>query len=264
MESSDLKNFQNIVKFVEDLASEFGSKQHSLILYNRLLSKTKITHHVAIKKHLNAFSGFISKNSENILKKNSSKLVDTTIYYSDKVNIKLDEIFKLADKDSTEIIWKHLLVITMGLKPDTKAVDVLKKTLGEKSNETEFLTNIVSKIENSVNLNENSDPTSAMLGILSSGVMTDLISSMNSGINSGNLNMGKLFGALQGLMSNIQPPSGESMASASSSNTSVNSEEHIENNIENNEETEECSDGKCKIENLESEEENSKDEDNLD
>lgn len=197
-----LKSFQHIVKFVEDLSTEFGSKQHSLVLYNRLLEQTKITHQESIKKHINLFLDFVTKNKQAILEKDVSKLTETKIEYSKKVNIKMDEVFKMADASATEVIWKHLLVIMSSLNPSDEAINVLKKSMEEKSNEGEFLSSLVSKIEKSVDPNT-TDPMSAIMGLMSNGVFTDLISSMNNGMQNGSLDIGKLFNTVQGMMSSL-------------------------------------------------------------
>lgn len=197
-----LKSFQCIVKFVEDLSTEFGNKQHSLVLYNRLIGKTKITHQDSIKRHVQAFSDFVFKNEEAILKKDTSKMKEPIILYSKKVNIKMDEIFKMADNETAQVIWKHLLVIMNNINPNTEAMEILKKSLEEKSNEGEFLSNLVQKIEKSVDPNTN-DPMTAIMGLMSNGVFTDLISSMNSGMQSGSLDIGKLFNTVQGMMGSL-------------------------------------------------------------
>ena len=94
MDTKTSKIFDNINKFVGDLTEVFGTKQHSLLLYNRLLEKTNVNHMEAIRKHVQAFSEFVIKNRQAIMTKDNSKLVDPIILYSKKVNIKMDEIFK--------------------------------------------------------------------------------------------------------------------------------------------------------------------------
>ena len=207
MEDNILKTFHHIVNFVEDLSQSFGTKQHSLVLYNRLISKTKITHNEAISRHIKSFSDFVVKNNKAILEKNYKLLVDPVIFYSSKVNIKMDEIFKHADDDTSGVIWKHLLVISSYLNPESQAASVLKKTLEEKSNETEFLSTIVDKIEKSVDPNV-TDPMSAIMNIMSSGVFTDLVNTMNTGMKNGSLNMNKLFGTVQTMMSSMSGEEG--------------------------------------------------------
>ena len=212
MDARILKTFQCIVTFVEDLADMFQSKQHSLMLYNRLLSKTKITHQDSIKRHVKIFHEFITKNNEAILNKDSSKLKETAILYSNKVNIKLDEIFRLADTETSNVIWKHLLVIMNTVDPSVEATNILKKTLEEKSNEGAFLSSLVNKIESSGIDPNTSDPMSAMMGMMTSGVFTDIISSMSNGMKDGSLDIGKLFGTVQSMMASLGDLSQESVS----------------------------------------------------
>lgn len=201
MDTQNLKFFQHIVNFVEDLSDNFGTKQHSLMLYKRLIGKTKITHHDAIRRHNSAFSTFLIKNKESIIEKKTS-FKEPVIFYSNKVNIKMDEIFKLADSETSDVIWKHLLVLLNTYDPSSKALDVLKRSLNENSKEGEFITNLVNKIETNVDPS-NSDPMSAIMGLMSSGVFNDIVSTMNSGMKDGSLDMGKLFGTVQSMMGSL-------------------------------------------------------------
>ena len=203
MNSQNWKKFDLISKFVSELTEIFGKKQHSLSLYNCLLGKTKITHHDAITKHIQAFSNFITTNKQAIMEKNSNKFIDPIIFYSKKVNIKMDEIFKMSDSETTSIIWQHLLVITNSIDPSDEAMIILKKTLEEKTNESDFLNDLVQKIEKNVDPNNSTDPMAAIMGLMNSGVFTELLQGMNSGMQNGNLDIGKLFGTVQGMMSSI-------------------------------------------------------------
>lgn len=201
MDEKTWKSFDCINKFVGDLTEVFGGKQHSLLLYNRLLGKTNVKHMDAIKKHVQSFSDFVTKNREAIMTKDSTKFSDPIIFYSKKVNIKMDEIFKMADLETTNVIWQHLLFISNSVDPSEEAMAILKKSLEEKSNEGAFLSNLVEKIEK--NVDPGADPMAAIMGLVGSGVFTDLISTMNSGMQDGSLNLGKLFGTVQGMMSSM-------------------------------------------------------------
>jgi len=227
--SKMMKSFECINKFVGDLTDVFGTKQHSLLLYNHLLVKTNVKHIDSIKKHVSSFTTFVTKNRQAIMTKDSTKFSDPIISYSKKVNIKMDEIFKMADTETTNIIWQHLLVITNSVDPSEEAMEILKKSLEEKSNEGAFLSNLVEKIEKNTDPNS-SDPMSAIMGLMSSGVFTDLISGMNSGMQDGSLNIGKLFGTVQGMMSSMQGmpgmgsiPNMPGMGSVSNSSSSSSS-----------------------------------------
>ena len=50
--------FKAICSFINDLANEYEKKHKPLLLYKRLINKTKIAHDNAIKKHIMAFNAF--------------------------------------------------------------------------------------------------------------------------------------------------------------------------------------------------------------
>lgn len=242
MNEKNWKSFDLINKFVSELTDVFGKKQHSLSLYNCLLGKTKINHHDAIKKHIQAFTEFVVSNNKAILQKNSDMIISPVIFYSKKVNIKMDEIFKMADSETCSVIWQHLLVITNSVDPSEEAMNILKKSLEEKSNEGEFLNNLVQKIEKNVDSNA-ADPMTAIMGLMNSGVFTDLLSGMNSGMENGSLDIGKLLGTVQGMMSSMGGENGGgldlgAMMSSLNKNSSSSSTKHLPQIEESKEEYE--------------------------
>ena len=200
MDPKNLKSFGLINDFVTDLNEVFGSKQHSLLLYNCLLGKTSIKNVDSVNKHVTAFTNFVTKNHSAIINKDHSLFCDPIISFSPKVKINMDEIFKMSDAETSRIIWKHLLVITNSVDPSEEAMNILKKSLEEKSKEGEFLTNLVQNIEQSVGDTGNADPISAIMGLMSSGVFSNLIENMTSG----NLDMGKMLLTAQGMMSSLK------------------------------------------------------------
>jgi len=201
MNSSDynLLTFKAISNFIVELAETFSSDSHSLKLYSRLLKKTTLTHENAIKKHIDAFRDFCFKNRDGITTKNSKLFVVSKVEYSDKVFIDFDPIFKESDKETTNIIWKHLLTISALVDPAGKAKEILKNS--KDSKEANFLSDLLNKVE--TNVNPNSNPLEAVSSIMSSGIFTDLISGMNNGIQDGSLDLGKLMGTVQQMCTSI-------------------------------------------------------------
>lgn len=193
--------FDRVVGFVSDLSVVFGSKQHSLLLYNRLLEKTKPMHREEINKQVNIFSNFISQNYDAIIAKDFSLFSEKTIRYSDKIKINLEEIFVSSDSETKEQIWKHLLYIANCLNPTGEASNILKKSLSENTKESEFLNNLCKKIES--NVKEDTDPMTAVMGLMQNGVITDLIGSMQEGMKDGSLDMNKLFSTVQTMMGSM-------------------------------------------------------------
>lgn len=217
MADNSLISFKSIVNFTNDLGNIFSSKQHSLRLYCHLLNRTTFAHEKAISKHILAFRKFCMQNRDAIMSQDETKFVDdrsdenkrsgktsssskcVRIHYSPNVFINIDAIFKLADDDTKKVIWKHLLVISACVDPASKAKQILQSSKGK---ESELLTNIISKVEQHVDTDA-SNPLAAISSIMSSGVLTDLIGSMNSGLSDGSLDLTKLLGSVQTMVSGL-------------------------------------------------------------
>ena len=201
MENIDLKVFNAITKFVNCLNECFGPKQLSLQLYNTLINKTTLSHKEAITKHITLFEEFCKKNTESIVEKDSEKLEHTVIKYSDKVFIDMEYIFKEADKGEQKVIWTHILILCAYLNPSIKAKEILKED--KDSSESNFLTDVISRVEESVDGNDISNPMEAVGSIMASGVFTDLVSNMTNGLESGDLNLGSLMGTVNTMVGSL-------------------------------------------------------------
>jgi hypothetical protein len=203
MEDQTWKIFNAISKFITDLGDVFGNRQHSLLLYHRFINKTLVSHHEAITKHVSAMTTFVTLNKTAILNQSAVQFQANNITYSKKVNIKMDEIFRMADQETSKMIWGHLLLLLEMIDPASGALKILKESQEEKKgNEGEFLSGLVKKIE-STSPSGNGDPMQAIMGMMTSGVFTDMIGDMSKGMQDGSLNVGKLFGALQGMMGGL-------------------------------------------------------------
>ena len=206
MSEQSLVIFKAISNFVRDLNECFGTKQRSLQLYARLISKTTIEHEQAIEKHVECFKQFCMNNKDAISNKNYKEFIVNEISYSEKVHINLKEIFELASGDDYETIWKHILVIYTYFDPSSKAKELLKESLkasdkGDNNTEQEFISDIINKVETCVN--PNSNPMEAVSSIMSSGLFTELIGGMNNGIQSGDLNLGRLMNTVQSMVGKL-------------------------------------------------------------
>jgi hypothetical protein len=203
-----LITFNAISNFVSALSDLFGKQQRPLKLYGRLIGKTAITHHESITKHVNAFRQFCIQNREAIVAKQSTKLTLNKISFSDRLYIDMSDVFKKSeyDKDTTSVIWQHLLCISALVDPTGRAKEILKENLSKNGNdknasESDFLSNIIDKVESTVD--PNADPMQAVASIMQSGVFTDLISGMTTGLQSGSLDIGKLMGAVSGMVGKL-------------------------------------------------------------
>jgi hypothetical protein len=205
---TSLITFKAISNFTNELGELFSNQQRSLKLYCRLINKTTISHDKSIQKHINAFRDFCITNRDDIVNK-STKLTMNKILYSQRVFIDMSEIFNLADKETAKIIWEHILCISALVDPAGKAREILKKNLEEGktgNQETNFLTDIINKVESHVN--QDANPMEAVSSIMQSGIFTDLIGGMNSGLSDGSLDLGKLMGAVQGMVGQLGEQTG--------------------------------------------------------
>jgi hypothetical protein len=213
-------SFKTIADFVSQLSDVYGKTNHEILLYNHLLSKTKMTNKPAISKNIQLFNEFCARNSKAIIERNPKQIISHKIAYSDRAFINLYDILndKGIDSETTETVWNHLLVIQATLDPSSDARNIfnkLKQTPGSDndSSESKFLDGFMSKIEGSINKdNIDADPMSAATNILQSGVLNDLVGSIDTDVKSGKLDLGKLVGTVQkmlgGLTSNMENSGG--------------------------------------------------------
>lgn len=199
-DDTSLIAFKAICNYVNDLESAYGKKHKPLKLYKRLINHTQIAHDHAIRKHLTLFHDFCVSNRDALSAQDSSKLVQKKIEYSDRVFIDMEFILRVADAETSPIIWKHLLTISAILDPTGKAKEILKKAAEDGKaghDETDFLTSIISKVEKSVKPDAN--PMEAVSSIMQSGIFTEMMSDLGSK----KLDLGKLLGAVQGMVSTL-------------------------------------------------------------
>ena len=211
--ANELLAYQAISSFVSEANAVGGSTQKSLQLYNRLIQKTQISHTEAIKKHIVAFKKFCQDNQEALKEQEIDKLTTKVIEYSSRVYINF-RLLLINSKENASAIWQHIITIGAIVYPQAK----LKKVLQEKqqrkelskeavfdgdSPEDDFLSNIMTKVESSVDPNTN-DPSAALGQIMSGGLMSDLMGSMTSGKQDGSLDLGKLMGSLQKMVGKLQ------------------------------------------------------------
>ena len=138
-----------------------------------------------------------------VLSKSLDKLSVDKIEYSSRVFIDLGGIMRTADKETLNIIWKHILTISAFVDPAGRAKEILKKN--DSSNESNFLENIINKVESNVNPNS-TNPMEAVNSILNSGVLTELFSDMSSQTQNGSLDLGKLMGTVEKMCNSLAPP----------------------------------------------------------
>ena len=199
-EETLLIGFKAICNFINDLESVYGKKHKPLKLYKRLINHTQISHDQAIRKHIAIFYQFCSANQEALTTRDKTKLTSTRLEYSERVFVDMGYILGVADSETTDVIWRHLLTISAILDPSGKAKEVLRKATAEGKTgkeESDFLTNIISKVEK--NVKPDSNPMEAISSMMQSGVFNEMLSDLGSK----KLDMSKLLGAVQGMVAGL-------------------------------------------------------------
>lgn len=201
---TSLVTFKAISNFTTSLEEVFGKDERPLKLYVHLISKTTLSHEKAIHKHIDAFRLFCTANRDAFETRSVSKFVETKISYSERVYIDIARIFAAADKETTDIIWKHLLTISALVDPTGKARQILKAAAEKGSapaTEANFLTDIIGKVEEHVDPEAN--PMEAVASIMKSGVFAELVGGMGNGLQDGSLDLGKLMGTVQTMVTSL-------------------------------------------------------------
>jgi hypothetical protein len=205
LNDSSVLMFKAISSFIHDLNETYGKSQKSLCLYAALIEKTGLVHEEPIKKHIKCFHDFVIENDEGIINKDIQMFNTHVIRYSEKVFIDLKDIFKLAEKNLSDIqeIWKHLLTLSALMNPVSQAKKVLQ-TDQEKEQNTEdnFLSGLIDKIGKHVDPSS-SNPMESMSSLMSSGVFNEIMTSMNDGINDRKLDMQSMVGGLQKMIGSL-------------------------------------------------------------
>lgn len=211
----NMKLYKCIKTYVKNLDECYGEDLVNIRLYNNLLKKTTSSHTEAIDKHIKLFSDFCDVNEKIILSNEYNNLVNSKIKFTENVYLDMNEILEMCDDNSEKKnMWKHLQLMCSVNNPSINAKEVLFQ---KETSETNFLKNMMDKVESSVENMDSSNPMEAITGMMSSGVFSELVGSMTSGLQSGDLNIGNLLGTVnemvgsmnidEGGVSNKQEPS---------------------------------------------------------
>ena len=216
-----IRTFESIVTFVSALEDEFGKYQKSLKLYRRLIEKTTVVHKKAIAQHISAFRDFCAKNKKALEEQDPSLFNDPIVRYSPNVFINMKLVFSKADEDTANVVWKHLLTISVLLDPSNDTKSLLKNFIettkssspsyvSESGNSTkslptnDFLTNMVRNISGTIGAQKGVGPEDALSDILNNDMFTDLLGSLNSTVDdSGKLDLKKLLGTVKNMANEL-------------------------------------------------------------
>ena len=197
----NMKLYKCIKTYVNNLDECYGEDLVNIRLYNNLLKKTTSSHTEAIDKHIKLFSDFCDVNEKIILSNEYNNLVNSKIKFTENVYLDMNEILEMCDDNSEKKnMWKHLQLMCSVNNPSINAKEILFQ---KETSETNFLKNMMDKVESSVENMDSSNPMEAITGMMSSGVFSELVGSMTSGLQSGDLNIGNLLGTVNEMVGSM-------------------------------------------------------------
>lgn len=205
IDDSSYKIFQAISDFINCLEFVFGRQFKSLALYNRLVNKTTREHVTPIKKHISVFSEFCSINSYAINERDYNLLAQNNISYSERVYIPLDQIFQKANKDTSNIMWQHLVTINALINPSPESYALVSTVNKPQVSDDDFINDIINVVSSSINPETVSaaNPIDTAMSLISSGKLQNIITTMTSHFENGTLNYQSLLSKVIGMYSNV-------------------------------------------------------------
>lgn len=213
------KVFNAIKSFVTEINSLYGAHYKPLALYGRLIEKTNLSHTIPVTKHINAFRKFMVSNRNAIYNMNEKEFKSHKIQYNDNVYFNIKTIMNMADPDTQQVIWQHLLVLSALLDSGSNAKQRIKEhqiALSEQEavNTTPALDPMLSGIMNMVSSVMMSDGggeggpiganSMANMGdvfgqIMSSGILPKMMTTISSSVKDGQLDIGNIVSSVQSL-----------------------------------------------------------------
>jgi len=200
---SNLLVFQAILEFLTDLKDYFNDKHHSILLYQRLLSKIDVSDKKQQRKHVHLFKDFCVTNRESINTKNVQGFVSSKVKFSEKIYVDIPLILSQVDSDTKKVIWQHLLTISAMVDPASKAKQLLS-TITPSGGGNNFIGEMMELVMGKFQDADTSNPMQMMVQMMSSGVMTDMVSKLQEGMQSGQIDIPQMIGGMQQMVGNVQ------------------------------------------------------------
>lgn len=222
-ESTLISAFDAIVGFVVDLQAAFNedNKNQPLALFWRLVTNAKPDDVKVRNGVVTAFISFLTK-YEDAIQKGDYGIIPkgSRISYlgSAIIYIDIQKFIIQSDIDTRLVIRQHLLTISVILNPDESKLEDLEASLkgnialavpDDGSTEAKFVNNIVGKAKNVLGNMKGQDYTVALMEMVNSGIVSDMITGLSGGVDSGEMNMAKLFSSLQAAASTFIQPTDE-------------------------------------------------------
>lgn len=199
LEQKEILAFNAIANFMKALTEEF-TKDVQLAMFNRLIEHMNLTHETQIRRVVTNFETYLRTNYE-LIKKSDIEMEGESIMYNEQVTLKIKNLFKEADSATRSVMFQHLLTIYGILHPDAGAKECLKSLQEKKANaENELITTLMDKISPHVKPGDETNPMNAIMGLMSSGVFSELMETMDKSVKEGNLDINGLVSKITTMM----------------------------------------------------------------
>lgn len=208
MEERNRKNiiFNTLFEFVDDLHEMFGKRQKSLALFHRLMKKTQIRDDAIIQRYINVFKTFCVQNRSAILEKNLNAFINPRISFSERIFIDLKHIWKFANNEDKEAIYRYLLTVSAlldeqgGAREKLGEAPVDEEKMGDGGNVLLDMASMIEKEVEESGLEVSDNPMEMVQSLMKSGAFEKIMGSFQEKMDSGELDMGKLMGIAQQMM----------------------------------------------------------------
>ena len=228
MDDQQLRIFNAIASFVQDLNTGFGKKYKPVALYNRLVEKTAIRNVDAIKRHIASFKSFFACNPNYV--KNKTLSGNTKITYTDRIYIDVGRITSKLDTAAQQHIHKHLVTIysllNIGTQDGIAALETLKNSTGAGADtEGDFNLNLPDTAEGNFiqdtltemtdqfsNMGEDANPMMLMANMMQSGFIPKFMGDLQTKFGSGEMDLKSLMSTVTSVISEATPQGTEETA----------------------------------------------------
>lgn len=202
------KLFNAIKEFTEQLNDAFGKDDVEVNKVYRIIMKTSTANRKVVRRHIEMFDDFVTKNRSQLLDKQHTSFLVPSIQLTDRIGMNMSVIIEKADESTRSIIWQHLFNIMFLFNPEDLVIkDKLKSSISNNdTRENKFLKDTFSKFEEVMKSSDatgQKDPMAMMSGLLQSGFLNDMIGNINNGVNKGDLNIKSLISNVQHLLTNL-------------------------------------------------------------
>ncbi len=201
MDAKTFSVFKAIADFVVDLDTVFGSENKPIAFYKSLVEKTTIIHEKPVLKHIELFKTFCTENISALTERDSSKLKQATIAYSERVFINVQQVLTGGNKETRDAIWKHLLTINALINPTEDALVLLQSS--DKRNSDDLIQDIIDTVTENVDPSSTGDPIAAAMRLVNSGKLASIITNLTEQFTNGTLNPEAMLKKVTQMYSNV-------------------------------------------------------------